>query len=35
MDADVIRSALETAVVEGMARAERSVMQYGVDDCAL
>ncbi len=35
MDADVIRSALESAVVEGMARAERSVMQYGVDDCAL
>lgn len=35
MDTDVTRRALESAVVEGMARAERSVMQYGVDDCAL
>ena len=35
MDADVTRRALESAVVEGMARAEKSVMQYGVDDCAL
>lgn len=35
MDADVTRRALENAVVEGMARAEKSVMQYGVDDCAL
>lgn len=35
MDADVTRSALEAAVVAGMVRAEKSVMQYGVDDCAL